>query len=304
MPGKTATSLTQYLLLWAAALIWLFPGHVSFMAGNPLLDPLSLAVVLVLGVVCVGTRWREVNDPRLMFAMLILLMATAMSFVGFLVKPAQGLNAHYRPATATSEEVATSLAITRRENAIDFTGRTNDTRNYSTAAKIKHSVQTLLQTPLPFAGAVSASWEGFITIPEGVSRIELASETGTAEFRLDNVVLAGNATRLAKAGIYKLSIHYKNTTIGANKIALRWKAGTETQAVPTEFLTPNAPSPIATTIGKMLQLFASLMWVAAFAWALTVAKPRWRARQWISMGELMLLMVLPQKALARGGYKI
>lgn len=304
MPGKTATSLTQYLLLWAAALIWLFPGHVSFLAANPLLDPLSLAAILGLGLVCVGTRWREVNDPRLMFAMLILLMATAMSFVSFLIKPAQGLNAHYRPTSAASDAAASNLSITRRENAIVFTGRTSDTANYSTAAKIKHSVQTMMKTPLPFAGAVSASWEGFITIPEGVSRIELASENGTAEFRLDNVVLAGNATRLDKPGIHKLSIHYKNTATGANKVVLQWKTGTETQAVPTEFLTPNTPNPIATTIGKMLQLFAFLMWIAAFAWALTVAKPRWRARQWISMGELMLLMVLPQKALARGGYKI
>lgn len=304
MPGKTATSLVQFLLLWAAALIWLFPGHVSFLAGNPLFDPLSVAVILVLGMVCVGTRWREVNDPRLMFAMLILLMTTAMSFVGYLIKPAQGLNAHYRPAATTNDVVSENVSITRRENAIDFNSLPTPTGNFSTAGKIKHSLQALTQASLPFAGAVTASWEGFITIPEGVSRLELANDAGLAELRLDNVTLKGNATRLDKPGVYRVSIHYKNQQAGTNTLALRWKAGAETQAVPTEFLSPNKPNPIATDIGSILQLFALLMWIAAFSWALKVAKPRWRARQWISTGELLVLMVLPQKALARGGYKI
>lgn len=301
MTGKSS-SFVKYLLLWAGALIWLFPGHLSVFPGNILFDPLSLLIILALGVVCLGARWREMNDPRLMFAALILLLTTALSFVGYLIKPAQGLTAFYRPAVATG--TVETASISRRENGVDFNGHTLAAADHSAFTKIKQKVLNLTQLSFPYTGAVTASWEGYISIPSHVSHLELVSKSGKAELLLDNVVLAGNAQRIEHSGVYKISIRYTDAQANAPTLSLRWKAGVDTQRVPSEFLSPNQPNVIANHIAMGLQWLSLFMWVTALLWAMSVAKPVLSVYQWLTMGELMVLMMLPQQVLVRGGKKM
>lgn len=307
MPGF-AKSPVQYFLLWASALIWLFPGHVSVFPASIKVDPVSIVIVLALGALCLGTRWRGANDPRLLFAMLALLMATAVSFMSYLIKPAEGLNAFYRAATAPASDHAPADTITRIEPTLDFgTGTTtlnHTTQAWSLASRIQAELAQFARPHLPHAGAVSASWEGFITVPAGVNRVEFAYQNGNAEWKLDNAKVEGIAQVIERPGVYKIGIRFQATPAATHPVSLRWNRDGVSETVPAGYLSPQRPNSVASDIATALQWLAFGVWLGAFGWALRVARPRWNGQQWLASGELAVLMLLPQRALARGGFKI